>query len=169
MPECGVCGSNACWDCSGDPGIDVESLTPTAQSKKLYEASMARITFLLPENAGVSLMDRKMSTPGVKRSFVVSVNDRTKDYKYEVKVDVVRNGKKYFKKLKINDLRAGMILAVVVDAPPVAEDEPAQINLDAVALAVGGKPPEAMDSEDAEPAIEVAPAVVTGVFGFDAR
>ena len=152
VPACGVCGTNACWDCSDDPGIDVDSLTPAAQSKKLYEASLARITFVLPENAGVSLMDQKMSTPGPKRSFVVSVSDQSKDYKYEVKVDVVRNGKKYFKKLKIKDLRAGMILAVTVDAPPVEEGEPAQINLEAVPLAVGGKP---ADSAEDAPAAEV--------------
>ena len=93
-----------------------------------------------------------MSTPGAKRSFVVSVSDQSKDFKYEVKVDVVRNGKKYFKKLKIKDLRAGMILAVTVDAPPVEEGEPAQINLEAVPLAVGGKP---ADSAEEAPAAEV--------------
>jgi hypothetical protein len=140
LPECGVCGSNPCWDCSLDEGIDVESLTPEAQSKKLYEASMARIMFLLPEDAGVSLLDQKMGTPGPKRSFVVSVNDQSKDYKYEIKVDVVRNGKKYFRKLKIQDLRAGMILFVGVEAPPVPEGEPAQITLAPEVVAAGGKP-----------------------------
>jgi len=101
---------------------------------------MARIIVLLPEDAGVSLMDQKMTTLGVKRSFVVSVNDQSKDYKYEVKVDVVRNGKKYFRKLKIEDLRAGMILAVAVAAPPIPEGEPAVIEFDKQVLAKGGNP-----------------------------
>lgn len=111
---------------------------------------MARITFVLPENAGVSLMDQKMSTPGAKRSFVVSIGDKTRSYKYEIKVDVVRNGKKYFKKLKIDDLKAGMILAVTVDAPPVEEGEPAIINLEAVPLAAGGLSPNDGQSAAAE-------------------
>jgi uncharacterized protein (TIGR03000 family) len=136
----GICGTNQCWDCSHEEGIDVESLTPEAQSKKLYEASMARIVVILPEDAGVSLLDQKMTTLGVKRSFVVAVNDRSKDYKYEVKVDVVRNGKKYFRKLKIEDLRAGMILVVIVAAPPIPEGEPAVIEFGKELLAVGGNP-----------------------------
>jgi hypothetical protein len=98
--------------------------------------------FLLPEDAGVTLLDQKMSTPGPKRSFVVSVKDKSKDYKYEIKVDVVRNGKKYFRKLKIQDLRAGMILFVGVEAPEVPEGEPAQITLAPAVVATGGKPPE---------------------------
>lgn len=149
LPECGVCGQNQCWDCSGEEGIDVDSLTPEAQSKKLYEASMARIVVMVPEDAGVFLLDQRMSTLGTKRSFLVSVNDQSKDYKYEVKVDVVRNGKKYFKKLKIADLRAGMILNVAVEAPPVPEGEPAQIAIDAVPIAKGGKPKEE-ESDDAK-------------------
>jgi uncharacterized protein (TIGR03000 family) len=139
-PACGICGTNVGWDCSHEEGIDVESLTPEAQSKKLYEASMARIIVVLPEDAGVSLLDQKMTTLGVKRTFVVSVNDQSKDYKYEVKVDVVRNGKKYFRKLKIEDLRAGMILVVVVAAPPIPEGEPAVIEFGKEVLAVGGNP-----------------------------
>ena len=148
LPECGVCGQNQCWDCSGEEGIDIDSLTAAAQSKKLYEASLARIVFVLPEDAGVSLLDQKMTTLGPKRSFVVAVPDQAKDYKYEMKVDVVRNGKKYFKRLKINDLRAGMILTVAVEAPPVPEGEPAQIALALKIDAPGGKPPEA--DSDAE-------------------
>lgn len=142
MPECGICGQNPCWDCSDEPGIDVDSLTPEAQSKKLYEASMARIIISIPEDAGVSLLDQRMSTLGEKRSFTVSVSDQSKDYKYEVKVDVVRGGKKYFKKLKIVDLRAGMILNVAVEAPPVPDGEIAQIKITAEALEKGGKPKE---------------------------
>lgn len=142
MPECGVCGQNQCWDCSDEPGTDVDSLTPKAQSKKLYEASMARIIITVPEDAGVSLLDQRMSTPGAKRSYTVAVNDQSREYKYEVKVDVVRGGKKYFKKLKIVDLRAGMILNVVVDAPPVPDGEPAEITIAAEAIEKGGKPEE---------------------------
>lgn len=148
LPECGVCGQNPCWDCSGDAGIDLQSLTPEAKSKKLYEASMVRIMFVLPEDAGVSLLDQKMSTLGPKRSFVVSVNDQSKVYKYEVKVDVVRGGKKYFRKLKINDLRAGMILAVAVEAPPVPDGEPAVINLVHEFIQNGGKPEEDKTQDD---------------------
>ena len=147
VPECGVCGQNKCWDCSDEPGIDVESLTPKAQSKKLYEASMARIVIVAPEDAGVFLLDQRMSTLGAKRSFIVSVNDQSKDYKYEVKVDVVRGGKKYFKKLKIVDLRAGMILNVVVEAPPVPDGEPAEIAIAAEAVEKGGKPQEDEDAD----------------------
>lgn len=148
LPECGICGTNKCWDCSGDEGIDLESLTPEAKSKKLYEASMARIMFVLPDDAGVSLLDQKMSTLGPKRSFVVSVNDQSKDYKYEIKVDVVRGGKKYFRKLKINDLRAGMILAVAVEAPPVPDGEPAEITLVPEFIHKGGKPVEDKTPDD---------------------
>lgn len=152
LPECNVCGQNPCWDCSGEEGIDVESLTPKAQSKKLYEASLARIIFVLPEDAGVSLMDQKMGTPGAKRSFVVPVNDQSKEYKYEIKVDVVRNGKKYFRKLKIEDLRAGMILAVAVEAPDVPEGEPAQIMMTPEVVEKGGKPKEDDDKTDGQAA-----------------
>jgi len=151
-----VCGQNKCWDCSGDEGIDLESLTPEAKSKKLYEASMARIMFVLPEDAGVSLLDQKMSTLGPKRSFVVSVNDQSKDYKYEVKVDVVRGGKKYFRKLKINDLRAGMILIVAVEAPPVPEGEPAEITLSYEFIQKGGKPVEDKMPDDGKAIDEAA-------------
>ncbi len=147
LPECGVCGQNQCWDCSDEEGIDVESLTPEAQSKKLYEASMARIVMMVPEAAGVSLLDRKMSTLGTKRSFLVSVNDQSKEYKYEVKVDLVMNGKKYFKKLKIQDLRAGMILNIAVEAPEVPEGEQVQIVIDAIPVEKGGKPVEKKEDD----------------------
>jgi hypothetical protein len=147
LPECGVCGQNQCWDCSGEEGIDVDSLTDAAQSKKLYEASMARIVFKVPEDAGVFLLDQRMSTLGEERSFLVSVNDQSKVYKYEVKVDVVRGGKKYFKKLKIADLRAGMILDVAVEAPPVADGEPGQIKIEPKARVKGGKPAEEKDAD----------------------
>lgn len=141
-PACGVCGTAQCWDCSHEEGIDIDSLTVAAQSKALYEASRARIVVICPEATGVSLMDQKMTTLGEKRSFLVDVNDRDKVYKYEIKVDVVRGGKKYFKKHKMDNLRAGMILTVVVDAPPYEEGAPVVLALDAKADAPGGKPPE---------------------------
>ena len=157
LPACGVCGTAQCWDCSGEEGIDVDSLTPAAQSKKLYLASLARIIFVLPDDAGVSLLEQKMSTLGVKRSFVVPVESQDKDYKYEIKVDVVRGGKKYFKKIKIADLRAGMILVVVVEAPPVPDGEPGQIIIKPALEAPGGKPPEEEGDEAApEPVAEPA-------------
>jgi len=139
-PACNVCGTAPCWDCSNEEGIDLESLTPEAQSKKLYEASLARIKFVGPEDAGVSLQGQKMTTLGAKRSFVVSVDDQSKVYKYEIKIDVVRNGKKYFKKHKIEKLRAGMILVLNVEAPDVAEDMPAVIVIAPVPEAEGGEP-----------------------------
>lgn len=149
LPECGVCGTACCWDCSGEEGIDVDSLTPEAQSKKLYEASLARIKFEVPEDAGVFLMDQRMSALGEKRSFVVPVEKQDTLYKYEVKVDVVRGGKKYFKKHKFNDLQAGMILVVKVEAPPVPDGEPAQIALEPKPEHPGGKP-KAAEGEDAD-------------------
>ena len=160
LPACGVCGTAQCWDCSGEEGIDVDSLTPAAQSKKLYLASLARIKFELPEDAGVSLLDQKMSTLGAKRSFVVPVESQDKDYKYEIKVDVVRGGKKYFKKIKIQDLRAGMILVVIVEAPPVPDGDPGQIIIVPALEAPGGKPPEE-EGDEAAPAPEpvVDPAI----------
>ena len=151
LPACGVCGTAQCWDCSGEEGIDVDSLTPAAQSKKLYEASLARIKFELPEDAGVSLLDQKMTTLGAKRAFVVSVQSQDKDYKYEIKVDVVRGGKKYFKKIKIKDLRAGMILLVKVESPPVPDGEPGEIIVEAAPEHVGGKPPAEDDEDKAAP------------------
>ncbi|MCA9012642.1 MAG: hypothetical protein KDB01_22980 [Planctomycetaceae bacterium] len=147
-PACGVCGTAQCWDCSHEEGIDIDSLTVAAQSKALYEASRARIIVICPEATGVSLMDQKMTTLGELRSFLVDVNDRDKVYKYEIKVDVVRGGKKYFKKHKMDNLRAGMILTVVVEAPPYEEGAPVVLALDVKPDAPGGKPPEEKKDED---------------------
>jgi uncharacterized protein (TIGR03000 family) len=148
-PACGICGTACCWDCSHEEGIDVDSLTPAAQSKKLYEASLARIKFEVPEDAGVFLLDQRMSALGEKRVFVVPVESKDTKYKYEVKVDVVRGGKKYFKKHKITDLQAGMILVVKVAAPPVPDGEPAQIVLEAAPEHPGGKPADDGEGDDA--------------------
>jgi uncharacterized protein (TIGR03000 family) len=148
LPECGICGTARCWDCSHEEGIDVDSLTPAAQSKKLYEASLARIKFVVPEDAGVFLSDQRMSALGVERSFVVPCENVDTLYKYELKVDVVRGGKKYFKKHKLDNLQAGMILLVTVEAPPVEDGKPADIKLVAVPEAEGGKPADAEGSGD---------------------
>jgi hypothetical protein len=158
-PACGVCGTAQCWDCSHEEGIDIDSLTVEAQSRALYEASKARIVVICPEATGVTLMNQKMSTPGEKRSFTVDVNDRDRVYKYEVKVDVVRGGKKYFKKYKMDDLRAGMILTVAVDAPPYEEGTPVTLAVEVTADAPGGKPPEDTQEEVGYKQDKLAPAV----------
>ncbi len=101
------------------------------------------------------LLGQRMSTLGEKRSFVVPIPDQARVYKYEIRVDVVRGGKKYFKKLKIDEFRAGTILAVKVAAPPVPEGEPAQIVIEAAPEAAGGKPADLEDGEDAD---DAAPA-----------
>jgi len=155
-PACGVCGTARCWDCSNEEGIDIDSLTVAAQSKALYEASKARIIVICPEGTGVFLMDQKMTTLGEKRSFLVDVNDRDKVYKYEVKVDVVRGGKKYFKKHKIDNLRAGMILTVTVDAPPAEEGVPAVLGIDAKPDAPGGKPLDKKENDGTDEKDEAA-------------
>ena len=126
----------------------MESLTPVAQSRKLYEAFQARILFELPEDVTVHLMDVPMSTPGEKRSFVVPVYDQKKTYEYEVRVDAVRNGKKYFRKVKIKEFRAGMIVKVAVEAPPVPEGEPVVLNAAAEVVAPGGMPEEEKKKEE---------------------
>lgn len=153
-----VCGANkgcpcdsypACCDVSGmgGEGIDIESLTPAAQSKKLFGQYQARIKFELPEDAGVYLLDQPMMTPGEKRSFVIPVYDQKKKYEYEIKVDVVRNGKKYFKRVKIKDFRAGMILNVKVESPKVPEGEPIVLVVTPAVEMPGGP---AKDDEDDE-------------------
>lgn len=158
-PACGVCGTAQCWDCSHEEGIDIDSLTVAAQSRALYEASKARIVVICPEATGVSLMNQKMTTLGEKRSYTVDVNDRDRVYKYEIKVDVVRGGKKYFKKHKIDNLRAGMILTVAVDAPPYEEGAPVTLAVEVKADAPGGKPPEDAQEGAGDTQDKLAPAV----------
>ena len=93
-------------------GIDVDSLTPEAQSKKLYEASQARLEFVLPDDAHIHLKGVLMSSLGEERSFLVPVESQKNDYKYEIQINVVRGGKLYFKK-KEEIIRAGMILNII--------------------------------------------------------
>lgn len=154
-PVCGLGNCCSCWDCSDEEGIDVESLTAESQSKQLKEAMLARIKFVGPEDAGVSLMGQKMMTLGEKRSFVVPVDDVEKTFKYEVKVDVVRAGKKYFKVHKIDNLKAGMIIALTVTAETPPEGEPMTIGIESKQEAPkedekkdDAKEPEAADSDE---------------------
>ncbi|MEQ9406581.1 MAG: hypothetical protein RIK87_02605 [Fuerstiella sp.] len=124
-------------------GIDVDSLTPEAQSRALYAAFQARLHFALPDDATVYLSGQRMTTPGAERTFLVPVNDQKIIYKYEIKIEVVRGGKKYFKRQKLEALRAGAIMAIKVDAPPVPDGEPAVINVEAAPIFPGGVPADA--------------------------
>ncbi|MFK7819263.1 MAG: hypothetical protein AB8G99_11125 [Planctomycetaceae bacterium] len=154
-----VCGANkdcpcqsyphCCDGSGGGEGIDIDSLTPEAQSKKLFSQYQARIKFELPEDAGVYLLDQPMTTPGEKRSFVIPVYSQEKTYKYEIKVDVVRNGKKYFKRVKIKEFRAGMILKVAVEAPKVEKGKPIVLKVTPEVEAPGG-PPKKDKKDDAD-------------------
>ncbi len=129
LSSCATCGINACcWDCTYSEGIDIESLTPESQSKKLYELSQAKIIFKVPESAGVWLGDQRMTSLGKKREYIVQILDQTKSYKYEGKVDVVINGQKYFRRIPMNGITAGSIITVSVEVPEVAEDEVPAIN-----------------------------------------
>ncbi|MEZ6127232.1 MAG: hypothetical protein R3C59_00955 [Planctomycetaceae bacterium] len=139
--NCG--GAGMCCDCFGLESIDVDSLTPEAESKRLYESFQARLKFIVPEDADVYLSGQLMSTLGVERSYLVSVNDQKRVYKYDIKVEVVRNGKKYFKQQTIRILRAGAILGIQVEAPPVPEGLPALIAIGVVPVAPGGPPADA--------------------------
>ena len=150
---CQVCGGQGfCCDGLLGEGIDVDSLTPEAQSKQLYEALQVRLIFELPEDADVYLADQRMTTPGPKRTFIVPVNDQTKDYKYKFKIDVIRGGQKYFKKVSLDALRAGSILKIVVEAPPAPEGESATIDVVLETVAPGGEPVEKETAEVTEDA-----------------
>jgi hypothetical protein len=153
MPACSVCsdGMNG-WDCCYTEAIDVDSLTNEAQSRDLYDRHMARIIVELPEDGTVYLLDQMMMTLGDERTYTVPIEDQTKLYGYEIKLEFVRGGKKYFKKTSISDFRAGSIVGLLVAAPPVPDGEPAEIGVDVAVLAAGGvgNPPE--------PAPEPSPA-----------
>ncbi len=141
MAGCSVCGQDTCcWDCTYEEGTDIESLTPESQSKMLYEQSQARLHFEVPESAGVWLSDQRMSTPGEKRVFIIPIADRTKQYKYVVKVDVVIRGKKYFRKIALNSVTAGTILNLKVAVPELAEDATPAIDHEVSTVAPGGAP-----------------------------
>lgn len=147
---CQVCGGQGfCCDGLVGEGIDVDSLTPEAQSKQLLESLQARLIFELPEDADIYLADQKMMTAGAKRTFVVPVNDATKVYQYRFKVDVVRGGQKYFKNVTLDTLRAGAILKVTVEAPPAVEGEPATIVVAVEPVAPGGATSQGESADDA--------------------
>lgn len=141
-------GCDACGIGSGylPAAIDIESLTPQAQSKRLFEASHAQLKFELPDDAVIVLSGQQMTTPGEKREFIVPVNDQETVYKYEIRIEVVRGGKRYFKKQTLKTLRAGAILKIAVAAPKVADGEPATIELAIEPEAVGG--PEKTNPDD---------------------
>ena len=143
---CSMCGFG---DGFGGEGIDIDSLTIDSKSKKLYESLQAQLVFIMPEDADLYLSNQRMTTPGDKRTFNIPVNDQKLTYKYEIKVDVVRGGKKYYKKQKIEILRAGAILEIAVVAPPAEEGEDPIIELAIVPKAPGG-PPEGEEEEDGD-------------------
>lgn len=155
---CDVCGTGAlCCDPMALEAIDVDSLTPAAQSKQLFQALQARLIFTVPEDADIYLSGQKMSTLGVARTFTVSVNDPTLTYRYDIRVEVVRNGKKYFKQETLKILKAGTILAIEVAAPPVPEGLPAQIAFAIGIVQPGGPPVPEAPPGDAPAEDEEAP------------
>jgi hypothetical protein len=120
-----------CYDCTFEEGTDIDSLTPAAQSKELLAASQARIIFEGPEDVGVWLNGRRMSALGKKRSYLVPLPDANASYEYEIRVDAVLNSKKYFRRIKIEALKAGTILSCKVES---AEGE--EVRLDAQVVPV---------------------------------
>ncbi|MEI7698375.1 MAG: hypothetical protein WCK86_01155 [Planctomycetia bacterium] len=122
--DCQVCGTSACaWDCTMDPGTDVDSLTLAAQSKRLLEASQAELRFTVPESAVLWLGNRKVSALGTKRAVRVPIFDVAKSYHYEARVEFVLDGKKYFRRIDIGGLQAGRILAYSFTIPELKEDD----------------------------------------------
>lgn len=152
-------GCDSCGIGSGylPEAIDVDSLTIQAQSKRLFEASHAQLKFELPEDAVIVLSGQQMTTPGEKREFIIPVNDQKTVYKYEVRIEVVRGGKRYFKKQTLKTIRAGAILKIAVVAPNVPDGEPATIELAVEPEAVGGAEKTDTD-EDAETKADAKPA-----------
>lgn len=148
---CDLCGTGSGYL---PAAIDVDSLTVKAQSKRLFEASQAQLKFDLPEDAVIVLSGQQMTTPGDQREFIVPVNDQNTVYKYEVRIEVVRGGKRYFKKQTLKTLRAGAILKIAVEAPKVPMGEPATIALAVEPEAVGGPEKEADSKKPAKKAEE---------------
>lgn len=141
---CDFCGTGAGYL---PAAIDVDSLTVKAQSQRLFGASQAQLKFELPEDAVIVLSGQQMTTPGDKREFIVPVNDQNTVYKYDVRIEVVRGGKRYFKKQTLKTLRAGAILKIAVEAPKVPMGEPATIALAVEPEAIGG-PEKKADSKE---------------------
>jgi len=150
MPTCSVCdGGMSCWDCCFQEAIDVDSLTPEAKSRQLYDSGLARIDMILPDDGTVYLMGQMMMTLGVERTFTVPVPDRSKIYAYDLRFEFVRGGKKYFKKVKLDGVRAGAIILVGVEAPPVPDGEPGVIVVAAEVVLPGGVGTEPEEGEAA--------------------
>ena len=81
-----------------------------------------------------------MTTAGKERMFLVAVNNQQSTYRYDLRVDVVRGGKIYYKKKQIEILKAGAILKIIVEAPKVADGEVPEINMDVLPIMPGGDP-----------------------------
>lgn len=67
-----------------------------------------------------------MSALGKKRSYLVPLPNVADSYEYEIRVDAVLNSKKYYRRIKIEALKAGAILSCKVET---AEGE--EVRLDA--------------------------------------
>ena len=145
------CPGNPC--CIPEAPIDIDSLTPEAQSKALYEKKQARLIFNVPEDAYVWLGHQKMEACGAKREYLVQVNEQDAVYKYDFKVDVVRGGRVYYKKSSMNILRAGAIITVNVQSPPVAEGEIPAIVVEVVPVMPGDKA-GGSDMGDGDPEVD---------------
>jgi uncharacterized protein (TIGR03000 family) len=65
---------------------------PPAETTKI-DRSAAVLVVKVPADATVYLADQKMSLTGTERKFRVPVGDAGKEYKYPVRVEVVRDGK----------------------------------------------------------------------------
>lgn len=120
--------------------IDVDSFTPKSQSTKLRAMQQAKIKVELPERAEVYLLDQQMGAVGKKRTYVVPVPNGDDPHKYVITIVVVANGKRYYKRVEREDVKAGMILALKVESPKPKEDEPVQIKVEAKIEAPGGEP-----------------------------
>lgn len=121
---CPVCGATACtWDCSADPGIDVDSLTVDAQSRRLLDAAQAELRFKVPDDTVIWLGNRRVSSLGEKRTVRVPIPDATKSYRYEARLEFVLNGHKYFRKIDIGGLQAGKIIAYTFTIPELSPDD----------------------------------------------
>ena len=147
--ECG--GSNSCDTCipgeikevccSNAFGVDVDSLKPAAVSNRLYEASQAKLVFVLPDDRPfVYLSGTRMATPGKRREYLVPVGNQNESYEYGIKVDTVFDGQLYHKQHSLKDLRAGSIVQITVAfIPPNAEAGlPADMTFEPLEIAPGG-------------------------------
>ncbi len=154
---CQTCEPGAITEtcCSGVHSIDVDSLKPKAQSKKLYGASQARLIFVLPDDRPfVYLAGMRMLTLGKRREYTVPVGNQSESYEYDIKVDTVHDGQLYHKLQQLENVRAGSIIQVTVGfVPPVAEEGlPADITFEVQTIAAGGEAETAGGEAAANPA-----------------